>query len=77
MLVHSKAGRWAVWTVFALLFLPLFALPLLVVLAASFAGHWSGAFPSDPTTAHYAAAGRGVVGGGRVGGEGPGPVAGE
>ncbi|MCB5179658.1 ABC transporter permease [Streptomyces antimicrobicus] len=56
MLVPSRAGRWVLWTVFALLFLPLFALPLLVVVAASFAGHWSGAFPSDPTTAHYAAA---------------------
>ncbi|MBW5484338.1 ABC transporter permease [Streptomyces bambusae] len=59
MLVHSKAGRWAAWALFAVLFLPLFALPLVVVVAASFAGHWSGAFPSDPTTGHYAAAVRG------------------
>ncbi|MEV7419145.1 ABC transporter permease subunit [Streptomyces sp. NPDC089919] len=56
MLVHSRAGRWAAWAFFAVLFLPLFALPLLVVVAASFATHWSGAFPSGPTTAHYAAA---------------------
>lgn len=59
MLVHSRTGRWAVWGLFALLFLPLFALPLLVVVGASFATHWSGAFPSGPTTGNYAAAVRG------------------
>ncbi|WP_328970298.1 ABC transporter permease [Streptomyces sp. NBC_00239] len=59
MLVHSKAGRWAAWGVFLVLFLPLFALPLLVVVAASFATNWSGAFPSGPTTVHYASAVRG------------------
>ncbi|GLW00220.1 ABC transporter permease [Streptomyces lavendulae] len=59
MLVHSKGGRWAAWGLFGLLFLPLFALPLLVVVAASFATHWSGAFPSGPTTGNYAAAVRG------------------
>lgn len=59
MLVHSKGGRWAAWGLFGVLFLPLFALPLLVVVAASFATHWSGAFPSGPTTGNYAAAVRG------------------
>ncbi|MFD3545882.1 ABC transporter permease [Streptomyces sp. NPDC058655] len=59
MLVHSRTGRWAAWALFGLLFLPLFALPLLVVVAASLATHWSGAFPSGPTTANYAAAVRG------------------
>ncbi|MFE3072292.1 ABC transporter permease [Streptomyces sp. NPDC059247] len=59
MLVHSRTGRRAVWAVFAVLFVPLFALPLLVILTASFATHWSGALPSGPTTAHYAAAVRG------------------
>ncbi len=59
MLVHSKSGRWAAWGLFGLLFLPLFALPLLVVVAASFATHWSGALPSGPTTENYAAAVRG------------------
>ncbi len=47
------------WALFLLLFLPLFALPLLVVLGASFATNWSGVLPSGPTTAHYAAATRG------------------
>ncbi|MFI1187631.1 ABC transporter permease [Streptomyces californicus] len=56
MLVHSRAGKWATWTVFLLLFVPLFAVPLLVILAASFATHWSGAFPSGPTVERYTAA---------------------
>ncbi|WP_369378682.1 ABC transporter permease [Streptomyces sp. cg36] len=56
MLVHSRRGRWAVWILFLVLFLPLFALPLLVVVAASFATNWSGALPSGFTTGHYDAA---------------------
>ncbi|MGC5399234.1 ABC transporter permease [Streptomyces sp. DT20] len=56
MLVHSRTGKWATWAVFLLLFVPLFAVPLLVVLAASFATNWSGAFPSGPTLEHYDAA---------------------
>ncbi|MER7759541.1 ABC transporter permease subunit [Streptomyces sp. NPDC097619] len=59
MLVPSRAGRWTVWALFLLLFLPLFALPLLVITAASFATNWSGVLPSGPTTAHYEAAVRG------------------
>ncbi|WP_328582109.1 ABC transporter permease [Streptomyces sp. NBC_00370] len=59
MLVHSRGGRWTAWAVFFVLFLPLFALPLLVVLAASLATHWSGAFPSGPTAANYSSAVRG------------------
>ncbi|MFG2597822.1 ABC transporter permease [Streptomyces sp. NPDC048462] len=56
MLVHSRTGKWAVRAVFLLLFVPLFAVPLLVVLAASFATNWSGALPSGPTLEHYDAA---------------------
>lgn len=59
MLVHSRGARWAVWTGFLVLFLPLFALPLLVVLGASFATHWSGVLPSGLTTGNYRAAARG------------------
>lgn len=59
MLVHSRKGKWATWALFFVLFLPLFALPLLVIVAASFAGHWSGAFPSGFTGEHYSAATRG------------------
>lgn len=56
MLVHSRTARLAAQLLFFLLFLPLFALPLLVVVAASVATHWSGAFPSGPTPRHYEAA---------------------
>ncbi|GAQ56959.1 ABC transporter permease [Streptomyces acidiscabies] len=56
MLVHSRGAKWAVWTVFFVLFLPLFALPLLVILGASFATHWSGVLPSGLTTANYRSA---------------------
>ncbi|MGW6535840.1 ABC transporter permease [Streptomyces sp. NPDC055051] len=59
MLVHSRRGRAASWLVFAVLFVPLFAVPLLVIVAASFSTHWSGAFPSGPTAEHYSAAVRG------------------
>ncbi|MFV0132846.1 ABC transporter permease [Streptomyces sp. HMX87] len=59
MLVHSRTARWALWAVFLVLFVPLFALPLLVVLGASFATNWSGVLPSGPTTANYQAATRG------------------
>lgn len=56
MLVHSRRGKWTIWSVFALLFVPLFAVPLLVILAASFATNWSGALPSGPTATRYTAA---------------------
>ncbi|MYQ91220.1 ABC transporter permease subunit [Streptomyces sp. SID4946] len=47
------------WAVFLVLFLPLFALPLLVVLGASFATHWSSVLPSGLTLANYRSATRG------------------
>ncbi|MBO1334280.1 ABC transporter permease [Streptomyces sp. VRA16 Mangrove soil] len=56
MLVHSRKGRWATWAVFFALVAPLFALPLLVIVAASFATNWSGVLPSGFTGGHYKAA---------------------
>ncbi|WP_030250147.1 ABC transporter permease [Streptomyces violens] len=53
MLVHSNKARAVIWTGFLLLFVPLFALPFAVILAASFATTWSGALPSGPTLTHY------------------------
>ena len=53
MLVHSRSARRALHVLFLVLFLPVFALPLLVIVAASFATSWSGALPSGPTLAHY------------------------
>ncbi|MGW1076076.1 ABC transporter permease [Streptomyces sp. NPDC002537] len=59
MLVHSRRGRWASWAVFFGLALPVFALPLGVIVAASFATHWSGVFPSGATLHNYSSATRG------------------
>ncbi|MEU0703989.1 ABC transporter permease subunit [Streptomyces bacillaris] len=56
MLVHSRTGTWATWSAFALLSVPLFAVPLLVILAASFSTNWSGGLPSGPTVTRYTAA---------------------
>ncbi|GAA0427454.1 ABC transporter permease [Streptomyces luteireticuli] len=53
MLVHSRTARRLVHAVFLVLFLPVFALPFLVIVAASFATSWSGALPSGATLAHY------------------------
>ncbi|MFE7544741.1 ABC transporter permease [Streptomyces platensis] len=53
MLVPSRSARRALHLLFLVLFLPVFALPLLVIVAASFATSWSGALPSGPTLAHY------------------------
>ncbi|MGK5547421.1 ABC transporter permease [Streptomyces sp. URMC 127] len=55
MLVHSRRARRAVQAVFLALFLPVFALPFLVVVAASLATGWSGVLPSGATLGHYRA----------------------
>ncbi|GAA2716413.1 MULTISPECIES: ABC transporter permease subunit [Streptomyces] len=55
MLVHSRRARRAVQVVFLALFLPVFALPFLVVVAASLATRWSGVLPSGATLDHYRA----------------------
>lgn len=59
MLVHSRNGRRAAWALFAVLFVPVFAAPLIVVVVASFATNWSGAFPSGLTAGNYSSATRG------------------
>ncbi|GAA2928956.1 ABC transporter permease subunit [Streptomyces thioluteus] len=53
MLVHSRIARRLVHAVFWVLFLPVFALPFLVIVAASLATSWSGALPSGATLVHY------------------------
>ncbi|PWI44889.1 ABC transporter permease subunit [Streptomyces sp. ICBB 8177] len=53
MLLHGKAARLIARAVFLVLFLPLFALPFLVIVVASFATDWSGALPSGLTVTHY------------------------
>ncbi|MGI5336508.1 ABC transporter permease [Streptomyces sp. CA-181903] len=59
MLVHSRRARLVVQAVFLALFLPVFALPFLVVVAASLATRWSGALPSGATLDHYRAVAHG------------------
>jgi 2-aminoethylphosphonate transport system permease protein len=46
VLLWSRKSQWAAWGVFALIFLPLFALPFATLLMAAFSKQWSGAFPS-------------------------------
>ncbi|MEW9521029.1 ABC transporter permease [Streptomyces tubercidicus] len=53
MLVHSRPARRALQILFLVLFLPVFALPLLMIVAASFASSWSGTLPSGTTLKHY------------------------
>jgi 2-aminoethylphosphonate transport system permease protein len=53
VLVHSKGGRRAAHIVFLLLFVPVFVLPFLVILVASFSTNWSGVLPSGLTFTHY------------------------
>ncbi|MEU1818411.1 ABC transporter permease subunit [Streptomyces roseifaciens] len=59
MLVHSRRARRTVQAAFLVLFLPVFALPFLVVVAASLATTWSGALPSGATLDHYRAVAHG------------------
>ncbi|WP_019938709.1 ABC transporter permease subunit [Bordetella sp. FB-8] len=53
MLVWSRSGRIAIWSLAALLLGVLFFAPLAVIVMASFAGQWNGALPSIPTLTHY------------------------
>jgi 2-aminoethylphosphonate transport system permease protein len=62
MLVWSRSGKLAIWSLAALLIGVIFVAPLAVILAASFAGHWNGVLPSDFTLEHYAQAGGGASG---------------
>ena len=62
MLVPSRSGRYAAWTLFTLLFVPVFGLPLFMVVAASIAGQWNGVLPSHLTLRHLADAVRSSAG---------------
>lgn len=54
MLVHSRWGRGLAWSVFGLLFLAVFGLPLLTVVTMAFAKTWNSTLPSGFTTQHVA-----------------------
>ncbi|WP_435107599.1 ABC transporter permease [Nocardiopsis synnemataformans] len=61
MLVHSRPARWVVWALFAALVLPLFLLPLGVIVTASVSTNWSGVLPSGPTLDNFAGLSRGTT----------------
>ena len=62
MLVWSRLGRVAVWSVAALLIGIVFIAPLAVILAASFATQWNGVLPTGFTFDHYLEARGGASG---------------
>lgn len=62
MLVWSKSGRALIWLCGGLLIAVIYGAPILIILLASFAGHWNGVWPSDFTFAHYVEAFRGASG---------------
>jgi 2-aminoethylphosphonate transport system permease protein len=62
VLLSSRLGRFLAWCLFALLFVPVFGLPLLMVGAASVAGQWNDVLPSHLTLRHLADAVRSNAG---------------
>ena len=56
MLVWSRPGRVAVWSAGGLLIALVYGAPILMIVLASFAGHWNSVWPSDFTFRHYAQA---------------------
>lgn len=53
MLVWSRGGRALLWTIFALVFVPVVLAPLAVLVLAAFAGEWNGVLPGSYTGAHF------------------------
>ena len=62
MLVWSRAGRLAIWTLAAVLLGVIFLAPLAVILVASLAEQWNGVLPQGLTLAHYGDAWSGASG---------------
>ncbi len=54
MLLSSRLGRLLAWGLFAVLFVPVFGLPLFMVGAASVAGQWNDVLPTHLTLRHLA-----------------------
>lgn len=53
MLVWSRSGRFAAWTVFAVLFGVIYLAPVAIIIVASFTGQWNGVLPSHFTFGDY------------------------
>ncbi|MEC3974779.1 ABC transporter permease [Amycolatopsis sp. H20-H5] len=54
MLLWTRRSKAIVWTVFGVLFTAVVLAPLVMIVLASFAGQWTGVFPSAFTGSHYA-----------------------
>ncbi len=61
MLIYSRTGRAAVWTLAAVLLGVFFVAPLAVILVASVSQHWNNVLPSGLTLEHYADAANGAA----------------
>jgi 2-aminoethylphosphonate transport system permease protein len=59
VLLWSRKHQRIAWGVFALCFLPLFALPFLTLVLAAFTKQWNGAFPSSYTFSNISGAFKG------------------
>jgi 2-aminoethylphosphonate transport system permease protein len=53
VLVWSRSGRWAVWTIGALIMAVFYGAPIAVIGIASVAGHWNSMLPTDFTLRHF------------------------
>ncbi len=62
MLVWSKSGRALVWSVGFVVIGLVYGAPILIIILASFAGHWNSVWPSDFTFEHYIEAFQGTSG---------------
>ncbi len=56
MLLWSRKHQRIAWGIFALFFIPLFALPFLALILAAFTKQWNGAFPSVMTFSNISGA---------------------
>ena len=56
MLLWSPRSKALVWLVFGVVFTVVVLAPLVMIVLASFAGHWTGVLPGGFTVAHYAEA---------------------
>lgn len=62
MLIWSRRGRAAAWAIAALLVFTVYVAPLAIIVLASFAGQWNGAWPSHLGLINYAQAMQGAPG---------------
>jgi 2-aminoethylphosphonate transport system permease protein len=62
VLVWSSPGRALVWAVGVLIIGLIYGAPILIIAAASIAGHWNGVWPSDSTLRHFTDAFHGASG---------------